>query len=175
VFVAAPRWSRPDSLSYKQHTRTLWKYVKGELPRQAYLAHFLGRGPLDAYARMERVADRVRPHARSGDTLCSRGFATPLYPLTGLRCPSRHIVEDVIHMGLPHWKAEYRRTLEKTPPSFVVTFTDRRPDQDYLKKRGYVLMGNEGKFSLFASAQVAARENLKPPPPSSPPRPRTRR
>jgi hypothetical protein len=158
LFAAGPRWIKPDTFSYKQHTKVLLQYLDGEISRQQYLQHFVGRGALDAYARVERVSEKVLKKARPGDTLCSRGFATPIYQLTGMRCPSRHIVQDVVPNGLPSWTAEYRTTLERTPPSFVVTFTDRKKDLEYLKSRGYGQLGSDGKFAIYARADVLTRK-----------------
>jgi hypothetical protein len=158
VFLIGPRWIKPDGFTYRQHTKTLIQYLDGKISRQEYLQHFVGRGALDAYARVERVADRVKKKGRPGDTLCSRGFATPIYQLTGMPCPSRHIVQDVVPTGLPGWAAEYRATLERTPPTFVVTFTDRHKDLEYLKGRGYKQLAVDGKFAIYARDDVLARK-----------------
>jgi len=149
AFMAGPRWERPLEHSYVRHTRLLTAYLRGQISREAYLIPFKGRSSLDATLGLERVARRVRSVAKPGDTLCARGFATPLYQLTSLRCTSRHIVQEIVDTGLPSWPSEYRTALEKRAPTFLVTFTDRRTDLKYLERWGYHLLGTEGKFAIM--------------------------
>jgi hypothetical protein len=136
-------------------------YRSGEITREEYLGAFRGYSPYDVYARMERVAKQVKRRARAGDTLCVRGFLTPLYVMTGLSCTSRHIVQDIVDSGLPQWPAEYARDLELHPPSFIVTFVDRSEDLNALKAQGYRPIALEDGLVLFAQrarvAEYAAR------------------
>jgi hypothetical protein len=155
AFYAGPRWTSGRDQSYARFTRDLIGYLRGTTPREAMLAPFVGRRPLDSVVYSERVAKRINEFKRPGDTLCTRGFLTPLYPLTGLRCTSRHIVEDNVPTGLPDWKREYKTTLEQRPPTFMVTFSDRPKDVAYLKGRGYKQVAREGMFVILSTRDVS--------------------
>jgi hypothetical protein len=158
MLIGGPRWCTATHYSYGRYITRLTRYWRGEIDRADYLEPFVGYSPFDTYVRMERVAKVVSKHARAGDTLCVRGFLTPLYALTGLSCTSRHIVQEIVDSGLPSWPAEYARDLEKTPPSFIVTFVDRSADLHELKARGYRAVGIEDGLVVFEQGQRVAAE-----------------
>jgi hypothetical protein len=161
LLVIGPHWCTAPHYNYGRYIASLLRYRSGEITREQYLKAFLGYSPYDVYARMERVATQVKRRARAGDTLCVRGFLTPLYAITGLSCTSRHVVEDIVDDGLPQWPAEYARDLEQRPPSFIVTFVDRSDDLHALKAQGYRAIALEDGLVLFAQrarvAEYAAR------------------
>src|SRR5262249_32759821 len=101
---------------------------------------------------------QMKRHVRAGDTLCVRGFLTPLYALTGLSCTSRHIVQDIVDTGLPEWPAEYERDLEQMPPSFIVTFVDRTADLRKLKAQGYRPVAIEDGLVAYEQGEKVAAE-----------------
>lgn len=137
-FLWAPRWPHNAEWSYRQEWGLFTGWVLGKRSREEKLAPYTGMNPLDRYARLERVGLAVRERSRDGDTLCVEGFATPIYQIAGLRCPSRHIVEAALYQGLPRWRKEYERTLRDSPPTFVVTFSDRHRRLRELESMGYV-------------------------------------
>jgi hypothetical protein len=154
IALAGPRWVKSSGHSYKQHIEDTLAYLSGDIDRETFLAPYRGRATLDRRVTLERVAAKIRAVARPGDTLCARGFGTAFHPLTKLTCPSRHIVQDNVPSGLPSWNEEYRTTLERTPPTFVVTFSDRPRDVRYLESRGYRVVGREGKFMIMSLRKV---------------------
>lgn len=158
MLLSGPRWNTATHYSYGRYITRLTKYWRGQIDRADYLEPFVGYSPFDHYLRMERLAQQVEPHVRSGDTLCVRGFLTPLYALTGLSCTSRHIVQDIVDSGLPTWPAEYARDLEKAPPSFIVTFVDRSADLRALKAQGYRPVATEDGLVAFEAGNRLAEE-----------------
>jgi hypothetical protein len=150
AFWAGPRWTTNRDHSYARFTRDLLGHLRGDVSREALIRPFRGIMPLDATWLVEGAAAQVNALKRPGDTLCTRGFLTPMYPLTGLRCTSRHIVEDNVPTGLPDWRREYRTTLEAHPPTFMVTFGDRPRDLSYLYGRGYRLVGKVGLLRILS-------------------------
>jgi hypothetical protein len=158
MLIGGPRWCTATNYSYGRYITRLTKYWRGEIERADYLEPFVGYSPFDGYVRMERLAKEVHKHARAGDTLCVRGFLTPLYALTGLSCTSRHIVQEIVDSGLPAWPAQYARDLEKAPPSFIVTFADRTADLRDLKARGYRAVGIEDGLVVFEQGEKIAAE-----------------
>jgi hypothetical protein len=97
------------------------------------------RSPLDRYDRHEAIGRWINARATPGDTVCVRGLATPIYQVTGLRCPSRFFSQDTVGFGLPEWTPEERQDLLDRPPTFLVTFSDRRAEIRDFEGRGYVL------------------------------------
>jgi hypothetical protein len=158
LLMAGPHWNTATNYSYGRYITRLVKYRRGELDRADYLEPFVGYSPFDVYVRMERLAKQVQRHARAGDTLCVRGFLTPLYAITGLSCTSRHVVQDIVDTGLPHWPIEYARDLDRKPPSFIVTFADRSDDLHELKARGYRPIAIEDGLVLYASRSHISTE-----------------
>jgi hypothetical protein len=162
LLLIGPHWCTAPSYNYRRYIASLLSYERGEIDRDMYLQAFVGNSPYDRYWRMEHLAKHVQRRARSGDTLCVRGFLTPLYAITGLSCTSRHIVQDIVDTGLPQWPEEYARDLERRPPSFIVTFVDRSNDLHELKRRGYKAIALEDGLVLYArrsriAAELAAR------------------
>jgi hypothetical protein len=141
--------------SYRGHVKGLLAYKRGEIKRDAWLGTLEPRRSLDSPLYAQHLADQLNRLKQPGDTLCTRGFLTPLYPLTGMTCPSRHIVEENVNTGLPDWKREYRTTLEKHPPTFMVTFGDRARDLKYLKEHGYKLVYQEHLFRIMSRRDAA--------------------
>jgi hypothetical protein len=158
LLIAGPRWCTATNYSYGRYITHLTKYWRGKIDRADYLEPFVGYSPFDHYVRMERLAKQLHEHARAGDTLCVRGFLTPIYALTGMSCTSRHIVQEIVDSGLPDWPAQYARDLEKAPPSFIVTFADRAADLRDLKARGYRAVGIEDGLVVFEKGEKVAAE-----------------
>jgi hypothetical protein len=158
LLVAGPRWNTATHYSYGRYITHLARYRRGQIDRADYLEPFVGYSPFDVYVRMERLAKKMQRHVRAGDTLCVRGFLTPLYALTGLSCTSRHIVQDIVDTGLPEWPAEYERDLEKAPPSFIVTFVDRSADLRKLKAQGYRPVAIEDGLVAYEEGEKVAAE-----------------
>ncbi|MFT3922417.1 MAG: glycosyltransferase family 39 protein [Myxococcales bacterium] len=154
VFYFAPTSGLGQS--YRGYVKSLIAYRTGETDRDAMLRGINNPRSLDSPLFVEHVAARINALKKPGDTLCARGFLTPLHPLTGLRCPSRHIVEENVNTGLPDWRREYRETLEKHPPTFMVTFSDRPRDVKYLQDRGYILVYQEHIFRVFSTRPAPA-------------------
>jgi hypothetical protein len=154
AFYAGPRWTSGRNQSYAKFTKDLIAYRRGKLSVEQLYAPFVGRRPLDGVVASMRVAKKLNELKRPGDTLCTRGFLTPLYPRTGMRCTTRHLVEDNVGPGLPDWKREYKDTLERHPPTFLVTFSDRPRDIAYLKSRGYKQAAREGMFVIMSTRET---------------------
>jgi hypothetical protein len=142
--------------SYRAHAKALIAYKTGATDRDALLAPLDKRKSLDSPLYAEHVARAINALKQPGDTLCTRGFLTPLYPLTGLRCTSRHIVEENVPTGLPDWKREYRDALDKRPPTFLVTFSDRPRDVKQLRERGYKVVYQEHLFRVMSLRDAPA-------------------
>jgi hypothetical protein len=149
AFLMGPRWGSYPEFDYRQHIDRVLAYTSGEMDRAAFVDAYRGLNRLDRYGPMEEVAAIIDAHKRDGDTLCLRGFPAPIYQLTGLRCPSRHIVEEEVAMGLAGWRAEYERELAAHPPTFVVTFADRPTDLVALGRNGYQDIGRVGLFVVL--------------------------
>ncbi|MBW2258677.1 MAG: hypothetical protein JRI25_29390 [Deltaproteobacteria bacterium] len=74
------------------------------------------------YGALERIGLEVRDRAKPGDTLCVTGFgASPVYQVSGLRCPSRfaatHHVYDEHELA---WPEEYEQDLRQHHPTFIL-------------------------------------------------------
>jgi len=143
--------------SYRGHVKALLAYKRGEGTKDAWLGGLERRRTLDSPLYAQHLADQLNRLKQPGDTLCTRGFLTPLYPLTGMTCPSRHIVEENVSTGLPDWKREYRTTLEQHPPTFLVSFSDRPRDLKYLEQRGYKLVYQEHLFRIMSLRGAPAK------------------
>jgi hypothetical protein len=136
-FAWGPEWPHADEWSYRKEWASWLSWVRGHRSYGAHIDHFGPVGALDRYPRQVRVARFIRARARPDDTLCVQGFVTPIYALTDLRCPSRHFAEVSAYEGLDGWLAEHRRALRASPPTFVVTFSDRERAIRELVERGY--------------------------------------
>ncbi|MGD8860942.1 MAG: glycosyltransferase family 39 protein [Myxococcales bacterium] len=134
--LAGPRWASNSRYSYRDHIVNSAQYLWGDRSRNDFLIPFIGMNYLDHYRNHEYIGRAILEHARPGDTLCARGFAPTLYQITGLRCPARQVVESW-PSGLPQWEEEYQRMLRETPPTFVVTFSDRPHELRALRRMGY--------------------------------------
>ncbi len=134
LFWFAPRFTFGEEHSYRKEWPAFWAHLRGELGEAEYHApHRAGR--LESHLRLAEVAREIDAAARPGDTLCVDGFIAELYSLTRLRCPSRFIIGDGVGQKR-EWHAEYAAMLERTPPTFFVTFPDR-PRVRQLLGRGY--------------------------------------
>ncbi len=153
AFAAGPWWCSNPHYSYRKHFANLAGYLAGSTNRWDYLEPFLGQNRLDHYRLLEQVGQEVKRRARPGDTLCVRGFAAPVYQVSGLRCPSRHVIEA--RAALPGWKEEYERVLREHPPTFIVTFRDRPKDVGRLRRRGYRALRMRSLFVLMIRPERA--------------------
>ncbi len=173
VFLLNPAWpsKRKADFGYRDHVANLVDHLGGEKTREEYLKPFRGLARLDDYRVMEAIGLAIRDEAQPGDTLCVRGFATPVYQVSGLRCTSRHIVEYVVDTGLPGWRKEYDRALVEDPPTYVLTFKDRPRDLNALRRRGYSRRNMPSLFALMTlrpkGEAGAARPRRAPAPPRS--------
>ncbi|MCZ7687019.1 MAG: hypothetical protein M5U28_53065 [Sandaracinaceae bacterium] len=136
MFLVGPHWVGNRTWTYRQE-HAMWRaHVRGERSwEDLHGAHRVSA--IDAYVRQQRVGDALRRLARDGDTMCADGFVPALYYLGGLRCTSRYIVGDIAGPGSPLHE-EHTRSLRERPPTFVVTFSDRRARIRQLEREGYV-------------------------------------
>ncbi len=113
VASCAAQFPRPDNANtnYAHSTGLWWQFVTGGIERDVYLDIF--RGPYGYnYRNLESMGREIRQVAVPGDTLCVRNFfASPLYAITGLRCPSRHSEQA--------WLKD-PQMMETAPPTFLV-------------------------------------------------------
>lgn len=136
AFFLAPKWGTHRDWSYRAEWNSWRSYVRGERSFDEYhAAHY--RSVVDAFARQHRVGAMLRELADEGDTMCADGFVPVLYHLTQLRCTSRAVVGDIAGPRSPLY-AEHQRAEREDPPTFIVTFSDRRPRLRELQLRGYV-------------------------------------
>lgn len=136
AFYAAPRWCTARNHSYRAHTTAALAYRAGRLPRREFLRPFVGYNFLDHYAVHERIGLAIRKRAEAGDSLCVRGFAPAIYQVSGLRCPSRHVMQP-FPAGLPRWELEFFGSVRRDRPRFLVTFEDRSGELRILRQLGY--------------------------------------
>lgn len=134
AFLHAPAWNYNKAWSYRLEWPSFLAYVRGEQSSDEY-HHNHKNGRFGDPVRLSRVSAFINARSRAGDTLCVDGFIAHLYQQTGLRCPSRFMIGDIVGRNR-EFIAEYREMMEETPPTFFVTFTDRaRPRQ--LARQGY--------------------------------------
>lgn len=149
AYFYEPKWATNRYYSYRSHVTNLTEYLQGKRSRDRYIKAFRGKSRHDAYRLLEKVGLAVRERARPGDTLCVRGFSTPIYQITQLRCPSRHVAPWLMNAGFRKWRREYRNDLRKTPPTFIITFLDRKRDVKMLRRRGYRSERIAGEYVLM--------------------------
>jgi hypothetical protein len=137
-FAWGPEWSHSDDWSYRKEWASWLEWMRGASTREEHIAHYGPPDRLGSYARQERVGRWIRRRARPGDTLCVQGFTVAIYEVAGLRCPSRHFADVSAYQGLPGWMEEHKRVLRESPPTFFVTFSDRRRQIRRLTAHGYV-------------------------------------
>lgn len=137
LFWFAPQWTyghQSGDWNYRKEWPNFVAYLRGEKTfDEFHRPHQSGR--YESHVRLSYVARAIRARMRPGDTLCVDGFIAHLYSMTGLRCPSRFLIGDGVGNNRA-WQEEYRRMLDERPPTFFVTFPDRRRVQD-LVRRGY--------------------------------------
>lgn len=136
ALVSRPAWSVKPDYNYLQYMDDAFEYVRGALPRERFLAPFVGKNYLDHYAIHEVIGLKIKAQSQKGDEVCARGFAPSIYLVSGLRCPSRHVIQAQ-PAGLPHWEPEFWHTIAEREPRFVVTFKDRPKDLKRLRRLGY--------------------------------------
>jgi len=147
AFAAGPWWRSCRDYSYHQHMANLARYLAGKTNRWDYLEPFSGQNRLDRYRVLESIGKQIKQRARPNDQLCVRGFAPPIYQVSGLRCPSRHVVQA--RVNLPGWDEEYAQLVLRNPPRFIVTFSDRPDDIAKLKRRGYHELSSPKWFKVM--------------------------
>lgn len=136
AFVSAPKGNHIAAWNYRDEWASWRGYVRGQVSwRQYHEAH--RTGPLDNYVHLEDIASYLRTRMQPGDTLCVDGFIVILYPLTGMRCPSRFLSGDFPDRYRP-WIDELDRDLRERPPRFYVTF-GTRPRVRQLRRRGWTM------------------------------------
>jgi hypothetical protein len=136
ALVSRPAFCTNRGYNYLAHMENVLAYERGDVSRWEYLKPFTGINRLDHYRIHERVGLAAKELKRPGDTLCARGFATAIYQVSGMRCPSRHVMQ-AWPAGLPSWEGEWKRDMIKSRPRFVVTFRDRPSEVRWLKNLGY--------------------------------------
>lgn len=137
AFYSEPLWTHHPRFSYREHWALWLQFQRGAVSRKQMLDPYRGHNNLDRYARQERVGLTVRKLAREGDTMCVDGFATMVYAVADLRCTSRHLAPWALRDSRPAWREEYERVLREKPPTFYVTFSDKRQRINELTARGY--------------------------------------
>jgi hypothetical protein len=90
------------------------------------------RASIERLEGQSQVIDFLRRSSMPGDGLFIWGTAPLIYYMTGLRPPTRFVVTNlplICPWGLPEWRDELVRDLEKSPPAFlVVAQGDAVPD-----------------------------------------------
>lgn len=131
AFVYEPNGVHDQDWTYRQEWVSYVEYRQGERSwREHHTPHLTSR--LDSFIQIHDIAEYLRPRMQPGDTLCVDGFIMALYPLTGMRCPSRFISGP----GVREWEQEFAQTLQEHPPTFFVTFGTRGRIRQ-LQRRGY--------------------------------------
>lgn len=148
----APAFCTHAGYNYIAHVQNLANYLHGDISRQRYLKHFTGKNRLDHYALHEYVGQQAKMRARPGDELCARGFAPSIYTVSGMRCPSRHVMQ-AWPAGLPKWEPEFWNDVKSHLPRFVVTFKDRPHDIRRLRALGYKAHPMRSLYVLFEHPQ----------------------
>lgn len=136
ALIARPMFCTNRKYNYLAHMDNVIAYESGEISRWDYLKPFTGMNYLDHYRVHERIGLTAKERMRPGDMLCARGFATAIYQVSGMRCPSRHVMQ-AWPAGLPSWEGEWKRDINRYRPRFVVTFRDRPHEVRWLQKLGY--------------------------------------
>ena len=136
ALFSEPSWSVKPDYSYRRYVADTYAYLSGDLSRTQFLAPFIGKNYLDHYRIHEYIGHAAKEKALPSDTLCARGFAPSIYLVSGMRCPSRHVIQAQ-PAGLPAWGPEFWRDIRKHLPRFVVTFKDRPRDLVALHRLGY--------------------------------------
>lgn len=131
-----PAWCSHPKMSYARHMERTEAYLRGKMKRWSYLAAFTGMNYLDQYRVHERIGLEAKRRSRPGDQLCARGFAPAVYQVSGMRCPSRHVIQ-MWPAGLPEWESEFHATIRKHRPRFIVTFADRPHEVRQYRRLGY--------------------------------------
>lgn len=149
AFGMKPRFVAHAPRDYATHVRAWLSYAAGDATSFELRSRFERLGRFDRYGVQQRVGAFAKRHAKPGDTLCVRGFLSPIYQASGMRCTSRHAIEAFIGLGPPSWKQQYADDLRLHPPTFLVTFEDRAKDIKTLSKRGYVEIYREDGLVLL--------------------------
>lgn len=139
-FLWEPEWTFSGGWSYRKEWSSWIELVRGRQSREERLPRYgYRKNALDHYDRHESVARWIVTHSTTDDTVCVRGCAAPIYQVTGLRCPSRFFSQDTVAFGLPEWSPEHDADLRESPPTFLVTFSDRQSEIQQFVQRGYRL------------------------------------
>lgn len=152
AFAIAPRFISHRPTSYRAHAARWLDYAGGRVSAEELQREFSRRGRFEHYAAQQHVGLVAKQHAKPGDMLCARGFLSPIYQVSGMRCSSRHAVQAFVGLGGAAWMQEYARDLRARPPRFIVTFEDRAGDIRGLIRAGYVeLLRDDGLVLLRRS------------------------
>ena len=158
-----PQWFQAPGWSYARQAASSLGRLTGATSRSAWLRPFVSRrGVRYRYADHEALAAALGPLRRDGDTLCARGYEPTLYHLVDLRCTTRFsttfaLTDSAMRYHRRAWKREYDETLERHPPTWVVTGKALEEDIQALEADGYTLVQRAGRLLLFGNAEVAAR------------------
>ncbi len=153
AYHVRPRFVAHVPRDYRAHVQAWVAHIRGENSADETRSRFERIGRYDRYGVQQRIAAFAKKQARPGDTLCVRGFLSPIYQASGMRCTSRHAIEAFLGFGPASWKQEYAADLRARPPTFIVTFEDRRHDLRALAKRGYVAIYREDGLVLLRQGQ----------------------
>lgn len=137
AFFYAPRFIAHVPKNYRAHTAQWLDLVAGRIDADQVVDSFERITRSERYASQRRIGLAARDHASPGDTLCVKGFLSPIYQVSGLRCNSRHAIQAFVGLGPPSWKTDYTRDMRDHPPTFIVTFDDRKNELRDLKRQGY--------------------------------------
>lgn len=149
AFAFAPRFIAHQPKNYRAHVAQWLDLVGGHIDATDVADSFerLTRG--EHYASQRRIGLAAREHGRPGDTLCVKGFLSPIYQVSGLRCSSRHAIQAFVGLGPPSWKTQYADDMRNHPPTFIVTFDDRRAELRDLQQYGYRELTREDGLVLL--------------------------
>lgn len=149
AFLFAPRFIAHTPRDYRSYLDRWFDYASGDTSAEEIRGDFERLGRFDRYGVQHRIGALAKQHAQPGDTLCVRGFLSPIYQASGLRCSSRHAIQTFVGLGPPSWKREYADDLRTQPPRFMVTFAERTADLRDLAKGGYTELGREDGLVLL--------------------------
>ncbi len=152
-FVMAPAWKLNQQGTYMSYTCLFWKYVSGNCTRDDFLSPFHNPFGL-CYAEQEKIGEVIKMRAKPGETLMVKSYDTPVYAVSGLRCPSRFFW-DLPHLWDPalNWKkkhfSEHEIQCRKNPARFAVVPLKNERDFRELLENGYRITDYFGNSVLL--------------------------
>ncbi|HVU05434.1 MAG TPA: hypothetical protein VHE30_26990 [Polyangiaceae bacterium] len=155
-FFTAPEWTGSPAMNFRTFALHTWLgRARGLLSEKQYDLAFAG--PFEyGYAAQTALADLILArHPAPRDGLHVRGFDTTVYVLTGLRSPSRFMMESPLQDARlasyrPEWQLEHDRALTgPRKPRFAVTQVGYVADIRWWTANGYGLAGSRDRYVLL--------------------------